>query len=420
MLTGFAQYHFSTLQEMLQYADSNSLQAKQLPLKNRMYSADEEIIRSGLQPSVNVYSTAEYYPVIQSMVIPDIILGGNGDKFQKVQFGLPINIGAGVELKIPVINFEKWEQLKASRLQSTLNRQTDKTAIENLHINITKLYYQYLLYAQLSQLNDENENVMKELLAVMEQRKTNNILDPADYNRSQNLAADIVNTGIEYRRMQKLVSTQIKLLLNIPSGDTLDINGNLKKEEWNLALQETEPVNRSAWQQAAAEVALAQQSFTVSKKAALPKFSFYSRYNYQWQIKPGKNSQQIGFDAATVGFRVDVPVFNGHFYKQQQTRNEAAVSLAQMKQQYVQASVQQEQNEWKINYKAANDKHTQLQKKLNYAADNVRIARLRFIEGIMEYDDVANIFREDIRARTEYFQNMADAIMYSLLLTINQ
>ena len=44
-------------------------------------------------------------------------------------------------------------------------------------------------------LNAQNLQVVTELMRIMDQRKANGILDPADYNRSKNLQLNIETAG---------------------------------------------------------------------------------------------------------------------------------------------------------------------------------------------------------------------------------
>jgi len=113
-----AQVKFSNLDEVLSYADKNSLVGQQASLQQNISKKEEAINKSGLLPKLNVFGTADYYPIIASQVIPQAFFGGSADKYTKVQFGLPYSFSSGVELSVPIINFERWEQLKRFKLQT--------------------------------------------------------------------------------------------------------------------------------------------------------------------------------------------------------------------------------------------------------------------------------------------------------------
>jgi outer membrane protein TolC len=320
---------------------------------------------------------------------------------------------------MPVVNFEKWEQLKRVRLQSVANNFDTKTNLENLHINVAQLYYRALLYKQLIQINDKNEKVTAELMRIMDHRRKNNILNPADYNRSQNLSLEVINAGIEYRKLYDLTVTNLKAAVNINSTETIMLKETISEVEAALLREETDITNRAAFKQAEAQVAVANQALASSKKSALPKVSFYGRYAYQLQVKPGKESQQVYFDVSSLGLRLDVPLFAGKYYKLQSQKSNDQYQLAKLQQEQVERSLQQEQTTWQTNYSAAIGKQPQLKRKTALAADNLRIAQLSFKEGVMEFDEFNNIFLEHVQTQIEVLQNTTDALVYKLLLTIN-
>jgi outer membrane protein TolC len=354
------------------------------------------------------------------MVVPGKLLGARDDSYQKVQFGLPYNFSGGVEVSMPVVNFEKWEQIKLVRLQSLANNLDTKTQIENLHISLAQLYYQALLYKHLIGLNDENEKVTKELTRVVEERKKNNILNPADYNRSQNLSLQVINAGVEYRKLYAVTLNNLKAALNLIDKDSLELKETLTEVEAALLTDEADIITRAAFKEAEARVDVANQVLAASKKSALPKVSFYGRYAYQLQVKTGKDNQQVNFDVSSVGLRLDVPLFSGKYYKLQTRKSDDQLQLAKLQQEQVKIALQQEQSNWQTNYKAAVGKQPQLKRKILFSADNLRIAQLSFKEGVMEFDEFSNIFRENIQTQIENLQNTTDGLVYKLLLTINK
>jgi outer membrane protein TolC len=331
---------------------------------------------------------------------------------------LPYNFSTGVEVSMPVVNFEKWEQLKLVRLQSVANNFDTKTHLENLHINLAQLYYRALLYKQLIQLNDENKKVTAELMRIMEERKKNHVINPADYNRSQNLSLEVINAGIEYGKLYDVTLNNLKTAVNINSTETILLKETIPEVEAALLREETDITNRAAFKQAEAQVAVAKQALAASKKSALPKVSFYGRYAYQLQVKPGKESHQVNFDVGSLGLRLDVPLFAGKYYKLQTQKSNDQYHLAKLQQEQVERSLQQEQTTWQTNYNAVVSKQPQLIRKLKYAAENLRIAQLSFKEGVMEFEEFNNIFLERIQTQIENLQNTADGLVYKLLLTI--
>lgn len=411
-----AQVRFTSLQEVLQYADKNSLVTRQSQLQQQISRKDEQINKSGLMPKVNVFGTADYYPIIASQVIPEAIFGGSPDKFRKVQFGLPWSFSSGLELSIPVINFEKWEQLKRFRLQAQQTDWTAKVNTESLHIQVTQSYYQALMLRELIQLNKINQQVSAELMGILERRKNNGVLEPSDFNRGKNLQLDIQNEGIEYEKNYRQALITLKQLLNLPEDAQLQLTDSIANTHWMQLAEQTPITERPAYKEAEAKKAVAEQQVKESRKAALPKIALNSKYTYQWQMDPSKD-QRTDFDFSSVGLRLDVPVFQGSFYKATRQKSELQLQLAQTTAAQTASDLVKQQAEWWNNYSTAVSKQAVLQEKRDVASDNLRIGRLNMQEGVMEIDEFNNIFREYLKAQMDYLQNTNDGIVYRLLLT---
>jgi hypothetical protein len=88
-----------------------------------------------------------------------------------------------------------------------------------------------------------------------------------------------------------------------------------------------------------------------------------------------------------------------------------------MQQQTVNDLTRQEM-EWWSSYISSLKKRGLLRQKMSISEDNLRIAQLNMKEGVMEFDEFNNIFREYNKAKMDYLQNLNDNIIYQLLLTL--
>ncbi len=414
----WSQTTFTSLQQVLNYADKNNQSLQQSKLEEQISTKDQALLKSTLLPRINFYSTAEYYPIIPSQVIPDIFNGGTGEKYRKVQFGLPLNFSNGIELTMPLINFEKWESLKKAALQTEQSKWKTETDKERLHNQLTDLYYKILVAQQYVQLNKENERVTNELLQVMELRKKEGTVNPSDYNRTKNLSLDVQAATIEYEKAFSSYLNAFKSILYLPGNEDVAIKDSLSLS--TLVPQLVSIEQRPAAKQSALMVQIAEQNILETKRASLPKLSLSTRYYYQFGVKPGTNSQTVQFDASTIGLRLDFPLFAGSYYRTSREKATLQLQSAKLNEQQVKENISKEQKDWWIGFYAAQKKANILEQKLGVTAENLRIAQLSMKEGVMEYDEFSNIFIEYIRARIDQVQNLGDAAIYQLLLTQNK
>jgi len=411
-----AQLTFHSLHEVLQYADKNSLVEKQSVLSQGIAEKDITSSKSSLLPKVNIFATGDYYPLIPILVVPEAATGGSPGKFQKVQLGLPWSFSSGVELTMPLINLARWEELKKYRLQSVQTGWDSKTNEENLHIQIAEAYYQTLLAKGLLELGKDEMVIGDELIRIMDERKNNQLVDPADFNRARNLHLDARNSVIDYEKNYELALIALRELLHLPAASSLSLEDSVSSPAWKSYPEDVRPEDRPGWKGAATRVAIAEQQNKESKKAGLPSLALNGKFTYQSQFDPS-STQHLNYSFSNIGLMLDFPIFQGNYYKAGKQKTAMQLEAAKISQQQTNDEILRQQAEWKSNYEAAIKKQVVLDEKLQLVEDNMRIARLNLKEGLMEFETFNTIFHEYIQARMGYLQNLSDGMLYKLLLT---
>lgn len=417
-ITAGAQVELNSLNAVFTYADEHAPTAGQARLQSQMAKDDKQLAASGLYPRINAFSTADYYPLIPTQVIPAEIIGGAPGTFLKAQFGLPYVFTAGAEVSMPVVNFEKWAQLSKIKAQYDKELWSSKAALEGFHIQLAQVYYRILVTKEVLALNVENTKTAEELLRIMNDRYNAGVLNPADNNRTKNLQADVQTTQINYERELRQSINLLASLLSLPK-DSLVITAEFGSFEWPMPQVAQSPTSRPAWQEANLQVRVAELALNESKYGALPKLSLNGRYAYNMQSKLEAGGSNVEFNVANVGVRLDLPLFQGNYYRVMRHKANLQLKWAQLDRKRVEASVTQQNSDWFAQYAAAFEKRDILKRKVASASDNLRIANLNIKEGVMEFDEYNNIFTEYNRARIEYLQNLADGVLYHLLSTQN-
>ncbi|MCB9047162.1 MAG: TolC family protein [Chitinophagales bacterium] len=404
------------LEQLLTFADKNSPAARQAYLQPVIAQKDKEAQSSVLYPRVNAFATGDHYPILATQLLPAEALGGTPGTYLKAQFGLPYVFTSGAELSVPVIDMENWAKLSKARTQYEQSQWSSKVALENLHLQLVQAYYQALVTKEVLKLNEENEQTADELLRIMSERNEQGVIDPADYNRTKNLSLDVKTTRIGYTQaMQKSVNNLVAIL----DIDTLVLNEELDNFEWPVLYQAGAVSARPQWQEAELKVRTAELSLRQSRTAGLPELSLSGRYTYNMQTNFEAGFKNIEFNVASVGMKLNVPLFQGNFYRASKQKTKLQLEQAKLEQERTHAALSQQQEDWLAQYNAAFNKQKVLTEKLANAKDNLRIGKLNIKEGVMEFDQFNNIFMEYNKARMEYLQNLADGILYHLLSTQN-
>lgn len=414
--TAQAQVAIDGLDELLLFADKHSPAALQAKLQPELAKKDKHIQASMLYPRINAFASGDYYPILATQLIPAEALGGKPGTYLKAQFGLPYVFGAGAEASMPLVSLSNWAKLAQANAQYEQSKWSSRVALENLHLQLTQAYYQALVTKEVLTLNEENEETANELLRIMTDRNEQGVIDPADFNRSKNLSLDVKTSRIGYTQALQQSINNLNAILDI---DTIELNEELNDFEWPALYDGGNAQNRPAWQEAALKVRTAELSLRQGRTAGLPELSLYSRFAYNMQTKFEPGFKNIEFNTASVGLKLNVPLFQGNYYRSYKQKTMLQLQNARYEQDKTEAQLTKQQQDWLAQYQAAYSKHQVLTDKVANAKDNLRIARLNLKEGVMEFDQFNNIFIEYNRARMEYLQNLADGILYHLLSTQN-
>lgn len=417
-VSAVAQVRVSSLPSLIEYADKHAPAALQANLSPKMSKQDVNMQASGLYPKVNVFGTGDYYPIIATQVIPAEVLNGKPGTYLKAQFGLPYVFAAGAELTMPVVNLEKWAQLSKAKSAYNQSQWNSKAALENFHIQLMQAYYQTLATKDVLLLNDENAVTTAELARIMADRYQNGVVNPSDFNRTKNLDIDVKNTSYNYIKQLQQAYNNLGAMLNLKD-DSLQLSESLTDFKWPILQQLGDVTVRPGWKEADAKLRIAEFALRESRTGGLPRMSLTSRYVYNMQSKFETTGGNVEFNTASVGVRVDFPVFQGLYYRSSINKSKLQLESARLEQERVQATLTQQHRDWFALYQAAFNKHNALQEKVQNASENLRIAKLNIKEGVMEFDEFNNIFTEYNRARMENLQNLADGILYYLLSTQN-
>ena len=408
----WAQVKFNNLNEVLAFADKNSVAAKMAVLNEETAAKEEQLYRSTLKPRIDITSAADYHFIIPSLVVPDKLVGGSEGKFRALQLGLPFTMSSALELTLPLFNREKWAEAKRYALEKERAKQGSRLSLEQLHTAVAQAYYNALLAKELTLLAAESQKTMAQVMAMLEQRKGEGILAPVDYNRAKAIQADVDNAALQWSLLLSRSHASLHQLLSIPDTDSILLSQTLSID-W-IIIPSLETNQRPAYTEAKASVMVAEQMLLQSRKAALPKLSLNGRYSYQSQVQKG---QSVSFDMSSIGIKLHVPLFAGGYYKIAQEKVRMLTETAKLREQQILTVLQKEKEDWTALYTVAAKRQKGVQQKLSATADNLRIGQLSLKEGVMEFDEFNTLFQDWIKARMEHLQIVNEGLLYQFLLT---
>lgn len=417
--SAFSQTQLSSLKQTLDLAKQNNLSLQSAQIGENMAKVDQLLSVSQVMPRLSAGGSFDYYTKLPVQVVPNKLFGG-GEGYSKIAFGLPYVALGSLDYTLPILQADKWVALKTSALKRKQAENNAELVWENVKINLIKVWYQSEMVQQLLELNLENKKVAAELKAAAEAKFKNDVSNPAEYNRSAGLVLGVEEALVANRYALKNNYEALKLLLNIPITDSVV---QVKPNGQTAALQLGEALgtdsDRPLLKAKTMAYEVSKSQYLEKQMLRLPKLSVGGRYVYQAQDSKFFSSSTVSFDYSTIGVKLEFPIFQGGGIHMAGQMAKWQMKSAELDKEIAYDQLQKEQRDWTNEVKQALEKEQLLKQKMDLASENLRIALIRYKEGLMGIDEYFNIFYENSAAKINYWQNHYNGQIYSSLLKIN-
>ncbi|WP_020530409.1 TolC family protein [Flexithrix dorotheae] len=273
----------------------------------------KEIRGTGL-PQINAFATFDNNLKLPTQVLPGEILGEPGTTLP-VQFGTTYSSTGGIEANQLIFDqsyFVGLQATKASREYYALNQlKTDEDVIYHVASN-----YYNALYLQ-EQLNIINDNLKKldQLLSIMKVRVENDLVKSVDYNRVK-----VNKTNLETQRKSLITSfesqvSRLKYLMGMPIEENISLDNTAIttfNEKEVLKNNNLEIEERIEIQILNKQLELNQLNQKNIQSGYYPSLMLYGRYYFQGLRNSfGDLYSKKWFDAAVIGLKLNIPIFDG-------------------------------------------------------------------------------------------------------------
>ena len=265
--------------------------------------------KSKLLPKLNVNADYKYFIDLPYQFMPMSLFNGPEGKFKEVQFGVPHNINANLQLAIPLYNPQIKGAIQATEIGIELNELLLKKSEEQLFYEISNLYFNAQILLHQIQFVDSNRANAEKLLKNITLLKQQLMATGTDVNKVA-LQIDQLNTKKEVlKSKQEQVMQALKFAMGVPSDETVkieqEVNYRVTPDYSNkptLDLQIAQTQNR-----------LLKNDLSIIKKAALPTLSLFGTYGttgFGYDKKPGNflKFHPVSF----VGLQFTYALFDGN------------------------------------------------------------------------------------------------------------
>ena len=313
-----AQERKLSIEEALKLASENNKELKIERLESK--SAREETIlsKASMLPTISANGSYSHYFNKQVIFMPGAFTGNEGEPVVDVAVGGKNVFNTYVSLHQPMISEASRRQVKASRINESMQDLDAKEHSLNLIVNVTATYYQTLLVKESIVLNKQslvrNLRSLEDSRMLLLQGKSLKVDTLRNFIVVENL-----NTTISYLENQRdVLLLQLKQLIGIDKDEVLLLTDSLKHDtevRYFSAVESasTEAIqNRPDIQLKKLNVEMNRNVLSQSKAQRLPTLSLLGMYQIQAQADNKSLDSYRWPRTSFIGLQANIPIFTGN------------------------------------------------------------------------------------------------------------
>jgi OMF family outer membrane factor len=288
---------------------------------------------ANLVPKVNVNADYRYYANLPYQFMPLSAFGGPDGQFKEVQFGVPHNINANLQLTLSVYNPLVYGAIHSTKIGTEISGLQVQKTTEQLFFEISNLYYNAQILNSQRAFIDSNLTNNNKLLKNLELLKEQLLAKGTDVSKVQLQIAQMTNQGEIIANKYDQVINALKFIVGISEERPIDIE----------PLSIYHPENKEYKSASTIDIRISetQSRLLVSelrtlKNSRLPSLSLYGTYGtagYGYDKQPNEflKFYPIGY----AGLQLTYPLFNGTITQRKINQKKLEVRNSELQQSLI-------------------------------------------------------------------------------------
>lgn len=173
-------------------------------------------VQGGLMPKVSANADYRYYTDLPYQLMPKSAFGGPEGLFNEVQFGVPHNINANVQIAMPLYNSQITGAIRTTKIAADISELQRQKTEEQIYFEVSNAYYNaQILKHQLAFIAGNQENT-KALLRNMQLLKDQLLAKGTDVSKVALQAEQLTTQKQLIENKYDLVLNSLKFLMGVP------------------------------------------------------------------------------------------------------------------------------------------------------------------------------------------------------------
>lgn len=407
-----------TLREAVDYTIKNHISIKNAHIDILNAEARVSELKGIGLPQVNGNVNYTNNLIIQKVFIPAKTFDPTAKEGDVIaaEFGVANSGQAGVNLSQILFDGSYLLGLKAADVYKELSKKTLTQTKQQAAENVIKAYYSILVNEERIKLLKLNIGRLDSLLKDTRALNAQGFVEKIDVQR---LEVQMNNLKIETKnvdRLQELSYQLLKFQMGKKVGDAVKLTDKLEDIKLSEVLPETEGefkyANRIEYSILETQKHLAELDLKNQKVAYLPRVMLNGSYNYSaGRPKFSDLVSKPWFNAATLGFSIQIPIFDGFQKKFKIVQSQNSLQKVKNGFELLENSIDLQISQGQITLKNAFETLQEQKANMELAKEVVRVSKIKYQQGVGSNLEVVNAEIAYKEAQTNYFTTFYNALV---------
>lgn len=412
-----AQQTFS-LKEAVAYAVKNHTNVKNAQIDVQSAAARVQEIKAVGLPQVNGSIGYTNNLIIQRVFIPARTFDPNAKEGDVIaaEFGVRNSGNAGVSLSQLLFDGSYLLGLKAADVYKELSQKTLVQTKQQVAENVIKAYYSILVNEERLKLLDLNIGRLDSTFKQTQAMNQQGFVEKLDVQRLEvqrnNLAIEVKNVA----RLQELGYLFLKFQMGLRQDEAIRLTDKMADVDLNAFVPESQTpftyADRIEYSILQTQDRLAQLDARNIKAGYLPRVLLTGSYGFSTG-RPAFTDliTKPWFDAATIGFSIQVPIFDGFAKKYKLVQSENTLRKLKESKSYLESSIDLQIQQGQITLKNAYETLQEQKLNMELAKEVVRVSKIKYEQGVGSNIELINAEIAYKEAQTNYFTTLYNVLV---------
>ena len=264
-------------------------------------------VKANLIPKLNAMADYRYYTDLPYQLMPAAAFGGPAGTYKEVQFGVPKNLNANIQLMVPLYNPVAVSAIKTAGIAGELSEIQKNKTEEEVVLEVSNAYYNaQILLNQLDFLDGNiiNTGKLVQTTSLLHQEQ---VARGTDVDRLQLQLDQLMTQRSTLKSRYQQVLNALKFLMGKPVSDSITVSMNdMKSGEPEFKTNVTADMLLID-----KKIEFVRSELKGLKNSRLPSLSAYGVYGTAGFGNTGADSFFNFHPVGYVGTQLSVPLFNG-------------------------------------------------------------------------------------------------------------